>query len=55
MVLQIGFGDLTAMDPGPIPNQDDFACYVSVKMIQRFDQFLAVDRTFKMSFVDFAR
>ena len=55
MVLEIGFGHLATMDPGPIPNQDDLACYVSVKMVQRLDQFLAVDRTFKMSFVDLAR
>lgn len=55
MVLQIGFGDLAAMDPGTIPNQDDFAGDVPAKMVQRFDEFLALDRTFKMPFVDFAR
>ncbi len=55
MLLKIGFGDLAAMDPGTIPNQDDFACYVPAKMVQRFDEFVAMDRTFKMAFVDFAR
>jgi len=54
MVLQISFGDLTAMDPGTIPNQDDFAWDVPAKMVERFDEFLAIDRTFKMPFIDFA-
>jgi hypothetical protein len=54
MVLQISFGDLAAVDPSTIPNQDDFARGVPAKMVQRFDKFLAIDRTFKMPFVDFA-
>lgn len=54
MVLQISFGDLALMDPSTIPNQDDFARYVPAKVVQRFDEFLAVDRTFKMPFVDFS-
>jgi len=54
MVLQISFGDLTAMDLGSIPNQNDLAGRVPAKMIQCFDKFLAIDRTFKMPFVDFA-
>lgn len=55
MVLQISFGDLTAMDPSSIPNQDDFAGYVSTKMVERLDEFLTIDGTFKMPFVDLAR
>lgn len=43
MVLQISFGDLTAMDPGTIPNQDDFTGDVPAKMVQRFDELLAID------------
>lgn len=54
MVLQISFGDLAAMDPGTIPNQNDLTGRVPVKMLQRFDEFLAIDRTFKMPFVDLA-
>ncbi len=54
MVLQIRFGNLAAMDPGPIPNQDDFARCVPAKMVQRLDEFLAIDRTLKVPFVDFA-
>ena len=54
MLLKIGFGDLAAMDPGPIPDQDDRACYVPAKMSQCVDEFLAIDRTFKVLFVDFA-
>lgn len=53
MVLQISVGDLAAVDPGTIPNQDDFARDVPAKMVQRFDKFLAIERTFKMPFVDF--
>ena len=54
MVLQISFGDLAAMDPSTIPNQDDFARDVPAKMRQCFDEFVTIDRTFKMPFVDFA-
>lgn len=54
MVLKIGFDDLAAMDPGTIPDQDDFAADVPAKMVQRFEELLAIDRTFKMPFVDFA-
>ena len=43
MVLQITLGDLTAMDPGSIPNQDDFGGYESTKMVERFDELLAID------------
>lgn len=53
MVLQIRFGNLAAVDPGTIPNQDDFARDVPAQMVQRFQEFLAIDRTFKMPFVDF--
>ncbi len=54
MVLQISFGDLAAMDPSTIPNQDDFARDVPAKMRQCFDEFVTIDRTFKMPLVDFA-
>jgi len=55
MVLQISFGDLTAMDPGPIPNQDEFARDIPAKMVERFNEFLTIDGAFKMPFVDLAR
>jgi hypothetical protein len=54
LVLQISFGDLAAMDPSTIPNQDDFARDVPAKMIECFDKFLTIDRTLKIFFVDFA-
>src|SRR5512139_190606 len=54
MVLQISFGGLAAMDLSTIPNQNDFARDVSTKMVQCFDEFQTIDRTFKMPFVDFA-
>ena len=54
MILQISVDNLTAMDSGPIPNQNDYARYMSAKMVERFDELLAIDGTFKMSFIDLA-
>jgi len=54
MVLQIGLGNLAAMGPGTIPNQDEFSGYLPLNVLQGFNEFFAIDRTFKMPFVDFA-
>ena len=54
MLFKIGVGDLAAMDPGAIPNQDELSGYLSPNMFECGDEFFAIDGTFKMSFVDFA-
>ena len=53
--MQIGFGDFAAMDSGTIPNQNELSRYLPLNVLQCFNEFFAVDRTFKMPFVDFAR
>ena len=39
---------------GSIPNQNDFAWNLPLNMLQCGNQIFAIDRTFKMPFVDFA-
>ena len=50
MVLHL----LASVDACSIPNQNDPARNVSLKMFESFNDFLTVNCTFKMSFVDFA-
>ncbi len=55
MLSKIVSNFLAGMNTSAIPNQDDVARKMLLKMFKRFNGLLAMNCIFKMSFVDFAR